>query len=178
MKRIFWRIYIQPLPVIIIGMVLLVLLWTAIGKRAGKQLWWKLFNAAVVLGIVSAILYTTVYTRGENPQVPVLMPFHSFIEARIQPELYRAMLMNIFLFEPIGLSLPHILPKKTHPVAATVVFAMLLSIGIEAAQFYFHLGRCETDDVIMNTLGAVIGTSAYGLVGLDIRVLVQMHNKR
>ena len=45
----------------------------------------------------------------------------------------------------------------------TVVFALLLSIGIEAAQLHFHLGRCETDDVIMNTLGAVVGAAAYGL---------------
>lgn len=164
MGRIFWRIYIQPLHRIVIGMMLLVLLWAAIGKISGKRLWWKLFNGAVFLGTVAVILYMTVFARGEDPQAPVLMPFHSFMEAKIQPELYRSMLMNIFLFEPIGLSLPNILPKKAHPVAATVVFALSLSIGIEVSQFYFHLGRCETDDVIMNTLGAAIGAAAYGLV--------------
>lgn len=164
MGRLFWRIYIQPLHRIAAGMMILVLLWAAIGKISGKRLWWKLFNGAVFLGIVAFILYMTVFARGEDPQAPVLTPFHSFIEAKIQPELYRSMLMNLFLFEPIGLSLPNFLPKKAHPVAVTVLFAMLLSIGIEAAQFYFHLGRCETDDVIMNTLGAVIGAEAYGLV--------------
>lgn len=50
-------------------------------------------------------------------------------------------------------------------LAVTVVFAMLLSIGIEAAQLWFHLGRCEVDDVIMNTLGAAIGAAAYVLAG-------------
>ena len=162
--KVFGLIYVQPLHRIVIVMVVLVILWAAIGKIAGRRQWWKWFNAVVFLGIVSAILYTTVYARGENLQTPVLIPFHSFIEAKIQPELYRAMLMNIFLFEPIGLSLTNILPQKAHPVAITVVFAMLLSIGIEASQFCFHLGRCETDDVIMNTLGAVIGATAYGLV--------------
>lgn len=164
MGRIFLRIYIQPLHRIIIGMIILVILWAAIGKNAGRRHRWKLFNAAVFVGIVAVILYMTVFTRGEDPQAPVLMPFHSFMEAKIQPELYRSMLMNIFLFEPIGLSLPNILPKNAHPVAVTVVFALLLSIGIEVSQFYFHLGRCETDDVIMNTLGAAIGSAAYGLV--------------
>lgn len=164
MGRIFWRIYIQPLHRIAIGMIILVILWATIMNLADKSLWWRLFNAAVFLGIVAVILYMTVYTRGENPQVPVLMPFHSFMEAKIQPELYRSMLMNIFLFEPIGLSLPNILPKKAHPVAVTVAVALFLSLGIEASQFYFHLGRCETDDVIMNTLGATIGAAAYGLV--------------
>ena len=164
MGRIFWRIYIQPLRRIAIGMIILVIFWATLKNLAGKSLWWGLFNAAVFLGTVAAILYMTVLARGEDPQVPVLLPFHSFMEAKIQPELYRSMLMNIFLFEPIGLSLPNILPKKAHPVAATVVFALFLSIGIEVSQFYFHLGRCETDDVIMNTLGAAIGAAAYGLV--------------
>lgn len=158
MGHIFWKIYIQPLPVVVMGMILLVILWAVMGKFFGARLWWRLFNGAVFFGIVAVILYMTVYTRGENPQEPALAPFQSFIEAKIQPELYRTMLMNVFLFEPIGLSLPQILPKKAHPVVITVVFALLLSIGIEAAQLHFHLGRCETDDVIMNTLGAILGT--------------------
>lgn len=158
MGHIFWKIYIQPLPVIVMGMIFLVILWAVMGNQFGARLWWKLFNGAVFFGIVAVILYMTVYTRGENPQEPALAPFQSFLEAKIQPELYRAMLMNVFLFEPIGLSLPQILPKKAHPVVITVVFALLLSIGIEAAQLHFHLGRCETDDVIMNTLGAILGT--------------------
>lgn len=63
----------------------------------------------------------------------------------------RAMLMNAFLFVPVGLSLPNVLPPKTHPVA----------VAVEAAQLWFHLGRCEVDDVILNTLGAAIGAAAY-----------------
>ena len=164
MGRIFLRIYIQPLHRIIIAMTALVILWAAVKYLAGKRRWWRAFNGAVFLGITGVILYMTVFARGENPQPAALMPFSTFAEAKIQPELYRAMLMNIFLFEPIGLSLPNVLPKKAHPVAVTVVFALLLSIGIEVSQFYFHLGRCETDDVIMNTLGAAIGAAAYGLV--------------
>ena len=157
MGKLFWRIYIQPLPNVVMGMILLVILWAVMGKFFGARLWWRLFNGAVFFGVAAVILYMTVYTRGENPQEPALAPFQSFLDAKMQPELYRAMLMNVFLFEPIGLSLPQILPRKAHPVVITVVFALLLSIGIEAAQLHFHLGRCETDDVIMNTLGAILG---------------------
>lgn len=163
MGRLFWKIYIQPLPVIVIGMILLLILWVAMEKKMRKRSLWKLLNAVVFLGIVAAILFTTVWSRGENAQAPSWIPFYTFVEAKLQPELYRTMLMNVFLFQPIGLSLPNLLPKKAHPVAVTVVFAMLLSIGVEAAQFHYHLGRCEIDDVIMNTLGAAIGAAAYGL---------------
>ena len=91
----------------------------------------------------------------------MFIPFHTFVEAKLQPELYRAMLMNIFLFQPLGLSLPGLLPQKKHPVARTILFALLLSVGIEVCQLSFGLGRCEIDDVIMNTLGAALGTAAY-----------------
>lgn len=164
MARLFWRIYVQPISAILVEMALLPIIWVAMEKKVRDPLRWKLFNAVVFLGIVAAILYTTVLSRSENAQEPSWIPFYTFVEAKLQPELYRTMLMNVFLFQPIGLALPNLLPKKAHPVAVTVVFAMLLSIGIEAAQFHYQLGRCEIDDVIMNTLGAAIGAAAFGLV--------------
>ena len=162
MNKIFSRIYAQPLYLVVVEMVLLIMLWMWLKNRYGKQLWWRLFNSAVFVIVVSAILYTTLYSRTKSYQVPVFIPFHSFFEAKKKPELYRTMLMNIFLFEPIGLSLPNILPKKAHPVVITVIIAILFSVIIEAAQYWFCLGRCEIDDVIMNTLGAAVGGIAYG----------------
>lgn len=162
LSSVFHSIYVLPLHIIVAMMIGLIVLWVILAEKANGRLRWKLFNGAVFGAAAAVILYMTVYSRGESPQAPVLIPFYSFVEARIQPEFYRSMLMNVFLFEPIGLSLPNILPQKTHPVVLAVMFAMLLSIGIEAAQFYFSLGRCETDDVIMNTLGAAIGGLAYG----------------
>lgn len=173
MERLFWRIYVQPISAILLEMALLPIIWVAMEKKVRKGLHWKLFNAMVFLGIVAAILYTTVLSRGENAQEPSWIPFYTFVEAKLQPELYRTMLMNVFLFQPIGLALPNLLPKKAHPMAVTVVFAMLLSIGVEAAQFYYQLGRCEIDDVIMNTLGAAIGAEAFGRV----RILAERYNQ-
>lgn len=43
-----------------------------------------------------------------------------------------------------------------------VLFAgILLSVGIEALQLYLKRGLCETDDIIHNTLGCLIG---YGVI--------------
>ena len=162
MDKIFLRIYAQPLYLVVAEIIFLIILWTWFKNRYGKLLWWKLFNLVVFVIVVLAILYSTVYSRTENFQAPVFIPFHSFYQAKTEPEIYRSMLMNIFLFEPIGLSLPNILPKKAHPVAVTIIIAMLLSVFVEAAQYYFCLGRCEIDDVIMNTLGAAIGGIACG----------------
>lgn len=61
---------------------------------------------------------------------------------------------------PIGLSLPFVLGKWKLSVPVTVVLACLSSAGIEYLQYRYSLGRCEVDDVIMNTLGALLGCSA------------------
>lgn len=169
MAKLFWWIYVQPISRILLVMALLPILWAVVEKKVKNPLRWKLFNGLVFLVTVAAILYTTVLSRGESAQAPSWRPFYTFVEAQLQPELYRTMLMNIFLFEPIGISLLNLLPKKAYSAAVTVVFAMLMSIGIEAAQFHYHLGRCEVDDVIMNTLGAAIGAVVCALVRKSLR---------
>ena len=58
------------------------------------------------------------------------------------------------------LSLPFVLGKWKLSVPVTFVLACLFSAGIEYLQYLYSLGRCEVDDVIMNTLGALLGCSA------------------
>lgn len=163
MEILLKKVYVQPISNVVAEMMALVILWTILGWFAKCRSHWKWFNGLVFLGSVVAILYATVFNRGERFDNPVWIPFYTFVAAKIQPELYRMMLMNIFLFEPFGLALPNILPRKLHPVAVTILFAMLCSLGIELTQLFFHLGKYEADDVIMNTLGAAIGAAAYWL---------------
>ena len=126
-------------------------------------------KARSVLAIIGAalsiwiVLLLTVFGRsGRDDQGMSLIPFITFVNAKAQPELYRMMYMNILLFLPFGLSLPFVLQKKMrHPILVTILSAFGLSACIEIAQYVFHLGKCETDDVIMNVLGAVIGTTAF-----------------
>lgn len=64
-------------------------------------------------------------------------------------------LLNILFFIPYGLLFPWKDDWKR-----VFVTALVLSIFIELSQFIFNLGWCEVDDVISNTLGAMIG---YGI---------------
>ena len=59
---------------------------------------------------------------------------------------------NILFFIPYGL----LFPWKDN-WKRVFVTALVLSIFIELSQFIFNLGWCEVDDVISNTLGAMIG---------------------
>lgn len=168
MSKIRWLIYVQPLYRIVFTILIFVAAWSIIGRIAGKRRWWHVLNLVVCIGIVATIVYMTVYNRDGNIREAVLIPFHSFIEAQEQPEIYRSMLMNVFLFVPIGLSLPFTLPFE-HNGTITILFAFCLSIFIEFIQYKYGLGRCEVDDVIMNTLGTLIGTWAYRLSAKNYR---------
>ena len=59
---------------------------------------------------------------------------------------------NILFFIPYGL----LFPWKDN-WKRVFVTALILSVSIELSQFIFNLGWCEVDDVINNTLGAMIG---------------------
>ena len=61
---------------------------------------------------------------------------------------------NIVWFIPWGLFFRAFLRK---PVWVSVLSGTLLSFLIETAQYYFAVGDAELDDVILNTLGAMIG---------------------
>lgn len=159
MSKLRWIIYIQPLHRIVLVMLLLVMLWAYAGHKAGNQRWWTGANAVIFLGAVAVILYLTLGDRVGGTHQAEMTPLRSFAAAKEQPELYRTMLMNVFLFLPLGLSLPFSLPIR-HNAAVTVLFAFCLSAVIEALQYQYGLGLCEVDDVIMNTLGSWIGTWA------------------
>ena len=117
-----------------------------------------LFCAAVI-----AILYATILNRTPGNYELILTPFAALSAARQQPELYREMLMNIFLFFPLGLTLSNALPRKWNRwlrIILTTLVGCILSAGIEYAQYRYALGLAETDDVICNTLGAFIGSTS------------------
>ena len=61
-------------------------------------------------------------------------------------------IQNILFFIPYGL----LFPRKDN-WERVFVTVMVLSLLIELSQFIFNLGWCEVDDVISNTLGAMIG---------------------
>lgn len=166
MGKIGTFIYGRPLEQIVILMCILLFAWTkvAITMERKKQNAWKVINGFLFFCGMAVIFFMTVRSRDSDVYQVVLRPFASFAEARTQPEIYRSMFMNIFLFFPLGLTLPYALPEKwKRNTLLTTLFALVLSITIEYLQYHYHLGRAETDDVLCNTLGAFIGTLSYTL---------------
>lgn len=79
----------------------------------------------------------------------------------------RTNIFNMLLFMPFGASLYAVRYTKssfTSSLIITIVAAMLLSFSVELGQWFLQCGEVETDDVIHNVLGAVIGTLLAKLV--------------
>ena len=157
-----WYIYTLPLRIVILLMLILMVTWAIINPifRKKKRI---AINAFIFCLSTVSILYTTILTRAPGDYELILTPFSTFTAARQQPELYREMLMNVFLFFPLGLTLSNALPQKWHRwgrIALTTLVGCILSAGIEYAQYRYALGMAEVDDVICNTLGAFVGSTS------------------
>lgn len=137
----------------------LLLLWPMLCQRVGERRR-VLLNTALACAAAFIILYATILNRTPGNYELILTPFAALSAARQQPELYRAMLMNVFLFFPLGLTLSNSLPRKWHRwgrIILTTFVGCILSAGIEYTQYRYALGMAEVDDVICNTLGAFLG---------------------
>ena len=160
MSSFFVRIYVLDISTVLIAIPILLLVWSVIGATFYKYM--RIIGTILAVIALGAILYATVLSRGGSSKEVYLIPFSTFERAKIQPEFYRSMLMNVFLFVPLGLSLPFVYSGTTGKrIFFTVLTGLLLSVTVEAIQYFAHFGMTETDDVISNTLGTAIGSCAY-----------------
>ena len=82
------------------------------------------------------------------------------------PQAHAFVIENILLFVPFGILYPLAvsttdrkpdLRKKIGWEKFTVLWGFLISVGIETVQLITERGYCQLDDVVMNTLGALVG---------------------
>ncbi len=109
------------------------------------------------------IFCATVIFRSESiDRAYELTPFWSYtaIHHGVR-SLIPETVMNVVMFVPIGL----LVGLLYYSISWRKVLAigLCLSLSIETLQLLFRKGCCETDDVIHNTLGCMIGFGLYRL---------------
>ena len=107
------------------------------------------------------VLCSTVFCRTTPVLKRVeLKPFYNYVDIWNGVDFKRTLmevLLNVALFVPIGFLLGGIMPKGFLKVLFT---GCLLSILIELLQLASGRGLCETNDVIHNTVGCIMGYAA------------------
>ena len=118
---------------------------------------------------IAAVVWITLLSRIGDEYRGFLLPFHSYVEickGEVRPLLEN--IGNVILFIPLGVAL------KWSGVKDVKKAGLLASLLIELLQLTFALGTFECDDLIHNTLGAVIGAWCVGKIGGEIRLRSQM----
>ena len=121
---------------------------------------------------IAAVLWITLFSRIGEGYRRFLLPFHSYVE--IMKGNWNFLIDNIgniVLFIPLGVVLKWCGMRDVKRVA---IVGLLASLLIETTQFTFALGTFECDDLIHNTLGAVIGACCVGKIGGEIKLGNQM----
>lgn len=164
LKEIIHWVYCLPIgEAVLLALLMSGALFSLHYQSADKK-WWKPFAVALLIGWVMAVLAHTLLNREGVVRTWVRMePFQTYITVWNggEIELLRSAFMNVLLFYPGGMLLLMLSPRvKGRWVLPALV---LTSVGIELCQYVFTLGFVELDDVLHNTLGAVLGIGAFKL---------------
>lgn len=108
---------------------------------------------------VAAILWITLLSRQQEAARQILPPLRSYLSiARGDRRALLENILNVLLFLPVGLFPPILWKTKGRQVTWMALVGSLL---IELNQLIWRLGYFEVDDLLHNTLGAVLG---YGII--------------
>lgn len=105
-----------------------------------------------------------IFSRGAHSSIN-LVPFHSIMDylSGSNTVSHRFAFINIFgniiLFVPLGIYLS--LFKHGKRIGTNVLWILIISLLVEIAQYIFGIGASDIDDVILNSLGGLIGVVAY-----------------
>ena len=163
------------IPIFIVLMIIIVIVFLLLNRSAGhdarnfKRKMTLMIYIGFTVTLVGMILVTLMPTDHPN-QLTQLVPFASIIETMqyaTPAAIVNSLVMNIILFIPFGFFV-YILSRR--PLLATVL-ACLMSISIEVLQYVLPIGRISNiDDVILNTLGGIIGMLA-GVLVLKVQIV-------
>lgn len=142
------------------------------GKRRidfKKFFWWF-----ILIFYLFVVLSVTLFRRYGFWNGNLISFFYSYKEAWISASetAWRNIILNIFMFVPLGFWLP-VGKEKFRVFWKTSLVGCLLTVAIEGLQLIFSLGLFEVADVFNNTLGTMIGYGFYKIV----EYFVQLYKK-
>ena len=140
-------------------------------KRRIRILGWILFLAYLTL-LIYFLFFAEGYGRqqaGTGEYRYNLIPFaeiRRFWVYRKQVGLMAAFLNlggNVVGFMPFGFLLP-VLSEKMRRFWVTVPLGFSLSLSVECVQLAAKVGSFDVDDIILNTLGVILGYAAFRIL--------------
>lgn len=100
---------------------------------------------------------------------PQLVPFKTIIEYvgmvhSIHDWFFKNLACNVIMFMPYGFLLPFIIQWNKRTGIKVALSGCIVSVVIEIFQYVTALGQCDIDDVILNTVGVILGYGIYKII--------------
>lgn len=110
-------------------------------------------------------LYNLFAAIGSMERTISIIPFKSLLDMINNnisvTRILENILGNIAIFIPFGLLLPIVQKDKSKKI---ILYGLITSVLIEIIQYVFALGSSDIDDLMLNTLGTVIGYLLYKII--------------
>jgi glycopeptide antibiotics resistance protein len=120
-----------------------------------------IIRVIILLLCLFVILYETILFRSRQDLMRFeVIPFWSYGKAFAGKTFYlKEILLNILLYIPFGFMMPAVFRKMK--VWQMILVFLFFSCGIELIQLFGRIGVFETDDILDNTLGGILGLTVY-----------------
>ena len=105
----------------------------------------------------------------QHPEPDLVAEYHRLFHGDAEHRAY--MLFNVLIFMPFGFTLSEFLRLVKRLGAKRILgfvalTAFLLSLTIESLQWILRVGLFELTDIVLNTLGAIVGSAI--AIGLSV----------
>lgn len=75
---------------------------------------------------------------------------------------------NVLIFVPFGMLVPA-LSRRYKRLPGVTLLSFELSLAVELIQLITKVGSCDVDDMLLNTLGGILGFACYKIVSCTSR---------
>ncbi len=167
--------FVIPIFIIIITMIVEIKKSKEVQEKSKiRNFWLKALFIIYCLLLITILFLNNEYRMGgfqnidtfskEHFESSNLIPFATIIEyitGVISDDINTSIVIinfatNLLLFAPMGFFIPLLFKNKITNIKQFIILIIILSLFVEILQFITYRGSTDIDDIILNTIGAII----------------------
>ena len=129
------------------------------GKISGREVFLCLALSAYIVFLLGVTILSRTWISGRDVRLELFWSYRLLFETTSRwtaKQMIKQIALNVLAFVPWGILAP-LCFGDSFRFSKVAGSAFLMSAGIELVQLIGQCGLCELDDVVHNTLGAMIG---------------------
>ncbi|MCO7125805.1 VanZ family protein [Sporolactobacillus shoreicorticis] len=142
----------------------------------------KHIAAVFFIGYLALLVFVTLlthnyYTYGKSSNLILFSSIRLMLRSGDSMLIMKNIGGNVMLFLPLGFLLPMLIQVKRRLVIRQLILGFCISLFIELCQYFFAERIFDIDDVLLNTIGAMIGWGCYVLIRFCRHKLIVFYTK-